>query len=72
MQSQNTNNQKLTSENVAEILSQTLKDVFERKITLKHAQVISKLALALSKTLATVEVKQKLEFIELMLKNKIK
>ncbi len=60
----------MNAEDVASILSQTLKDVAARKITLKYALVVSRLALALSKTIETVELKKRVEFIEQVLKKR--
>ncbi|MFZ2150140.1 MAG: hypothetical protein WAV15_03195 [Minisyncoccia bacterium] len=60
----------MNAEDVASILSQTLKDVAARKITLRYALVVSRLALALSKTIETVELKKRVEFIEQVLKKR--
>jgi len=40
--------EKMSAEDVALVLSQTIKDIKERKITLRYALVVSRLALALS------------------------
>ena len=64
------NLEKMSAEDVAEILSQTLKDVKARKVTLRYALTVSRLALALSKTIETVELKNRIEFIEHVLKKK--
>jgi len=55
---------KMSAEDVAVILSQTMKDVADRKITLRQAMTISRVALALSKTIETVDLKDRLEFLE--------
>jgi hypothetical protein len=55
---------------VALVLSQTIKDIKERKITLRYALVVSRLALALSKTIETVELKNRIEFLEHVLKKR--
>lgn len=60
----------MSAEDVAVILSQTLKDVAARKITLRYALVVSRLALALSKTIKTVELEDRVEFIEQVLKKR--
>ena len=64
------NLEKMSAEDVAKILSQTLKDVKARKVTLRYALTVSRLALALSKTIETVELKNRIEFIEHVLKKK--
>ena len=64
------NLEKMSAEDVEEILSQTLKDVKARKVTLRYALTVSRLALALSKTIETVELKNRIEFIEHVLKKK--
>jgi len=61
---------RMSAEDVAVILSQTLKDVAARKITLRYALVVSRLALALSKTIKTVELEDRVEFIEQVLKKR--
>jgi len=66
------NNKKiiLSIEDVNEILSQTLLDVFEKKISLKRAQMISRTALALSKNIMNTELKERIEFLEQVLKER--
>lgn len=51
-------------EDVQKILSKTLLDLSKRKISLKQAQVTSRIALALSKNLEHVELKKQLDFIQ--------
>jgi hypothetical protein len=63
-------NEKMGVEDMAIILSQTIKDVVERRTTLRQAMVIARLTLALSKTIETVELKNRVEFLEQVLKNK--
>ena len=62
--------EKMNAEDVALVLSQTIKDIKERKITLRYALVVSRLALALSKTIETVELKNRIEFLEHVLKKR--
>ena len=62
--------EKMSAEDVALVLSQTIKDIKERKITLRYALVVSRLALALSKTIETVELKNRIEFLEHVLKKR--
>ena len=64
------NEEKISAEEMAVILSQTIKDVMDRKTTLRQAMVIARLTLALCKTIETVELKNRVEFIEQFLKNK--
>ena len=60
----------MSAEDVALVLSKTMKDVRDRKITLRYALVVSRLALALSKTIETVELKDRVEFLEQVLKKR--
>lgn len=57
-------------EEINEILTDTLIKVTDRKISLKQAGVISKLALALLKNIANTDLKNRLEFLEQALKNR--
>ena len=61
---------RMSPEDVVLILSQTMKDVAARKITLRYALVVSRLALALSKTIETAELKDRVELIEQVLKQR--
>jgi hypothetical protein len=63
-------NKQLSLENINEILSETLTKVADRKISLKQAGVISKLAQALSKNIVNIELKNRIEFLEQQLKFK--
>lgn len=63
-------NKQLSLENINEILSETLTKVADRKISLKQAGVISKLAQALSKNIVNIELKNRIEFLEQRLKFK--
>lgn len=52
---------------VNEILSNALLQVAARKISPKRAQVISRVALALSKNITSMELKQRIDVLEQML-----
>ena len=52
---------------VNEILSNALLQVTMGKISPKRAQVISRIALALSKNIANIELKQRIDVLEQML-----
>lgn len=52
---------------VNEILSDALLQVAARKISPKRAQVISRIALALSKNITNMELKQRIDVLEQML-----
>lgn len=60
----------LSLEEINELLSDALIKVSTRKISLKQAGVISKLAQSLTKNIAVVELKHKVEFLEQALKAK--
>ncbi|USN88392.1 MAG: hypothetical protein H6780_02745 [Candidatus Nomurabacteria bacterium] len=57
----------LTLEEVNEILSEALLQVAARKISPKRAQIISRLALALSKNISNLELKQRIDVLEQLL-----
>lgn len=60
----------LTLEEINEILSDALMRVSERKLPLKQATLISKLALSLSKNIVNTELKNRVEFLEQQLKQR--
>ena len=62
--------ERLSAEEVAIILSQTIKDVKDRKVTLRYALAISRLALALSKTIQVADLNDRVEFLEQSLKKR--
>ena len=62
----------LIPEQAAEILSETLEDVAHRRTTLKRAIVVSRLALALARTIEVVNLKARIEFLEQVLKKRDK
>ena len=59
---------KLTFEQINEILSDTLKKVVDKKISVKQAKVISDLAKSLSINTAKTELNRKIELLEIALK----
>lgn len=60
----------LTLSEVNEILSDALLQLADRKISPKRAQSISRLALALSKNIAHVELQKRVEFLEHVLQDR--
>jgi hypothetical protein len=67
---ENIQSDRMSAEEVALVLSKTMKDVRDRKITLRYALVVSRLALAITKTIETVELKGRVEFLEQVLKRR--
>ncbi len=57
-------------EDAAAILSDTLQEVAERRTTLRRALVVSRLALALAKTIEVASLKARVEFLEQSLKKR--
>ncbi len=57
-------------EEAAVILSETLQEVAERRTTLRRAMVVSRLALALAKTIEIVDLKARVDFLEQSLKKR--
>ncbi|MCU0660171.1 MAG: hypothetical protein MUD00_00960 [Candidatus Pacebacteria bacterium] len=54
-------------EEINTILSDTLRKVVNREISLKQASMIAKLAMTLSRNIANTELKDRVEFLESML-----
>lgn len=65
--SNTTNMEPIKLEEINSILSDTLRKVVNREISLKQASMIAKLALALSRNIANTELKERVEFLEAML-----
>jgi hypothetical protein len=62
--------QKISLEEINEILSETLLDLTDKKITIRQAKAISQTALALSKNITNIDLKNRIEFLEQALKNR--
>ncbi|OGC86645.1 hypothetical protein A2949_00090 [Candidatus Adlerbacteria bacterium RIFCSPLOWO2_01_FULL_54_21b] len=60
----------MSAQQAAEILSDTLQEVAERRTTLRRAVVVSRLALALARTIEVVDLNARIEFLEQMLKKR--
>lgn len=60
----------LTLEEINELLSDALLKVSLRKISLKQAAMISKLAQSLTKNISATQLKDRIEFLEQRLKSK--
>jgi hypothetical protein len=55
---------------VATLLSQALRDLSQRKITLKQATTLSRVALALVRVIESADLNDRIEFLEQVLKKK--
>lgn len=64
------NKKYMSAEDAAAILSDTLRDVAERRTTLRRAMVVSRLALALARTIEVVDLRARVDFLEQMLKKR--
>lgn len=60
----------MSAEEMAAILSQTLEDVAARRITLRHALAVSRVATALAKVIETADLNARVELLEQMLKKR--
>ncbi len=60
---------RMSADEAAVLLSQTMRAVVERKITLRHALTISRIAIALAKVIETADLNDRVEFLEQVLKN---
>ena len=63
-------NTKMSAEDATILMSQTIKDYLERKINMRKAMAVTRMALALSKTIETADLNQRVEFLEQALKKK--
>ena len=63
-------NTKMNTEEMAGLLSQTLRDVIARKITLRHALAVSRIATSLARVIEVAELNKRVEFLEQMLKKR--
>lgn len=63
-------NTNMNLEEINSILSETLRKVVDRKISLKQANTISKLTSTLTKIITTTELKNRIELIEEILKQR--
>ena len=63
-------NKYMSAEEAAMILSQTMRDVVERKITLRHALTVSRIAIALAKVIEVADLNDRIAFIEQSLKKR--
>jgi hypothetical protein len=55
---------------INEILSDTIRQVLNKEISLKKASMVAKLASTLSKNIVNTELKERVEFLEYRLKIK--
>lgn len=61
---------KVNLEEINEILSETLINIIEKKISLAQAKAISQTAIALSKNIANTDLKNRIEILEQALKRR--
>lgn len=61
---------KISLDEINIILSETLRNVVDKKVSLKHAMAISRLALTLSKNIVSTELKERVELLEQALKHR--
>lgn len=64
------NNKSMSLEEINIILSNTLRDVIDRKISHREANTISKLINNISKIITSTELKGRIELLEQVLKNR--
>ena len=57
-------------EEINNILSDTIRKVMNKEMSLKHASMIAKLTSTLSKNIVSTELKDRVEFLEQALKSK--
>lgn len=62
--------QQLTVEEAAKILSDTLREMAERKTTVRRAMAVSRVALAFARVIEVADLKARVEFLESALKKR--
>ena len=70
MENQEHTEKTMSAAEVAAVLSQTMRDVSERKIRLRQAMVVSRIALSLAKVIEVADLNDRVSFIEQMLKKR--
>ena len=70
MENQENIKTKMSAEDATILMSQTIKDYLERKITVRKAMAMTRMTLALSKTIETADLNQRVEFLEQSLKKR--
>ena len=55
---------------VAALLSKTMRDLTDRKITLRQAEVMSRIAVALTRVIETTDLNDRVELLEQTLKKR--
>ena len=60
----------MSAAEVTALLSQTMRDVAARKITIRHALAVSRIATALTRVIETSDLKARVEFLEQVLKKR--
>lgn len=70
MKTNNEQNNIMSLSEVNGVLSDALLQLSERKISPKRAQSISRIALALSRNIAHVDLQKRVEFLEQVFKNR--
>jgi hypothetical protein len=68
--SNTTKTNKLTLEEINEILSETLQRVVSRDISLRQASMVVKIASTLTATIRNIDLEERLEFLENNLKSR--
>ena len=56
--------ERMSPDEVAALLSQTMKDLTEKKTTVRHAMAVSRIAIALAKVIEVVDLKDRVELLE--------
>lgn len=70
MENQNETGKSMSAAEVTALLSQTMRDVAERKITLRQAMAVSRIAVALAKVIEVADLNARVEFLEQVLKKR--
>ena len=66
----NNNEKSLSAEEITILLSKTMKDVIDRKITIRQGLAVSRIASALVKATELTDLSNRIDFLEQVLKKK--
>ena len=64
--------ERMNPDEVAALLSQTMRDLTEKKTTVRHALAVSRVAMALAKVIEVVDLKDRVELLERIMETRKK
>ena len=64
--------ERMSPDEVAALLSQTMRDLTEKKTTVRHAMAVSRIAMALTKVIEVVDLKDRVDLLERIMETRKK